>query len=144
MKYVFETAQRQRYTFPTHVNELVLDRSEAVCSEVFVVIVEPGKAPPMHSHDDTEQIFYILKGNGLLDIEGEDGQIPVRPTDLVRIPPKTRHTVHCEGSESLEYLAVDCFPGGRPEAEPSWDAHVRVLCKEHGFDYKDTVDPPVT
>lgn len=71
MKYVFSTGHTTRYAFPTHVNDLVMDRSEAVFSEAFMVIIEPGMAPPLHKHDDTEHVFYKLEGRGTLQI-GQD------------------------------------------------------------------------
>jgi quercetin dioxygenase-like cupin family protein len=58
-RYVFSTAQTVRYRFPTHVNDLVMDRAEAETSEAFLVVLEPGEAPPLHVHDDTEQVFYV-------------------------------------------------------------------------------------
>ena len=85
MQYVFSTAKTQRYRFPTHINDLVMDRSEAKHSEVFVVVVEPGKAAPLHKHDDTEQIFYVMEGEGTLTIGKEGDHFPVRVGDVVRI-----------------------------------------------------------
>jgi mannose-6-phosphate isomerase-like protein (cupin superfamily) len=139
MKYVFSTTETKRYRFPTHVNELVMDRSEATSSEVFIVVLEPGEAPPLHQHDDTEQVFYILEGQGRLEIGQEGEGYPVEPGNVVRIPPGTPHRIHCAGSVPLRYLAVDCFPAGRPEAEPTWDAHVQEVCQKLGWDYTQIV-----
>lgn len=139
MNYVFSTQKTKRYRFPTHVNELVLDRSEAAASEVFIVELAPGEAPPPHRHDDMEQIFYILSGQGRLEIGPAGEPHPVRPGDVVRIPPATLHRIHCLGNTPLRYLAVDCFPAGRPEAEPTWDAHIKMVCAELGWDYDQIV-----
>ena len=135
MNYVFPTNQLQRYRFPTHINDLVMDRSRASASEVFIVVIRPGGAPPLHQHDDTEQIFYVLEGRGRLEIGEESEEFLVEPGDVVRIPPGTLHTIHCLGTIDLRYLAIDCFPDGRPEAEPTWDAHVQAMCREQGWDY---------
>lgn len=140
MQYVFSTQETKRYRFPTHINDLVMDRSQAAASEVFVVVIEPGKAPPLHKHDDTEQIFYVLAGQGRLEIGEEGDEYPVSPGDVVRIPPSTWHAIHCEGPGELRYLAVDCFPGGRPAAEPTWDSHVQAVCEENGWDYSEVID----
>lgn len=67
-QYVFPTTNLKRYAFPTHTNDLVLDRAFAQTSEVIMVILKPGKAPPLHKHDDTEQIFYVVEGQGTLTI----------------------------------------------------------------------------
>lgn len=139
MNYVFSTTQTRRYRFPTHTNKLVLDRAEATGSEVFIVELAPGEAPPPHRHDDMEQIFYILTGQGQLVIGEQGDEFPVNPGDVVRIPPQTVHTVHCLGEVTLRYLAVDCFPAGRPQTEPTWDVHVQNVCRELGWDYQQIV-----
>lgn len=140
MDYVFGTTQMKRYRFPTHINDLVMDRSQAMASEVFVVELAPGEAPPLHQHHDTEQIFYILEGNGRLEIGSELNPYPVGPGDVVRIPPATLHRIHCLGTMTLRYLAVDCFPNGRPHAEPTWDSHVQTVCRKQGWDYEAIVE----
>jgi mannose-6-phosphate isomerase-like protein (cupin superfamily) len=135
-KYVFSTSETIRYRFPTHENDLVMNRSEAETSEVFIVVLQPGESPPLHVHHDTEQIFYMIQGTGVLRI-GEDGsqQFPVKPGDVMRIPLHTFHSVLCDSQESIVYLSIDCFLGGRPVAEPTWEAHIRVLCEQNGWDF---------
>lgn len=135
-KYVFSTQNPIRYRFPTHVNDLVMDRAEAATSEVFVVVLEPGEAPPLHAHHDTEQIFYVLDGNGLLQIGESAERHAVKPGDVVRIPPSTYHRIFCAGAKPLRYLSVDCFVGGKPNEEPTWESHVRAICKLNGWDFE--------
>jgi len=139
MKYVYSTENLKRYRFPTHINDIVMDRSEAAHSEVFLVVVEPGKGTHHHKHDNTEQVFYILKGTGRLETGEEKAAQPINPGDVVRIPLHTWHSIHCTSQKDLVYLAIDCF-GERPETEPTWDSHVRVMCKEQGWDYDKVVD----
>lgn len=133
-RYVFSTKDTIHYRFPTHVNDLVMDRAEAETSEVFVVVLEPGEGPPLHVHHDAEQIFYVLHGTGVLQI-GEPGHgYSVGPGDVVRIPPHTPHRIECQGPQTLRYLSVDCFVGGRPADEPTWDSHVLTMCAQNGWD----------
>ncbi len=134
-RYVFDTQQIIHYRFPTHVNDLVMDRAEAASSEVFVVVLEPGEAPPLHVHHDAEQIFYVLEGHGQLQIGESPERYPVKPADVVRIPPSTYHRIFCDGDKPLRYLSIDCFLGGRPQAEPTWDSHVKAICRLNGWDY---------
>lgn len=141
MQYVFPTSKVKRYRFPTHVNDLVVDRADAATSEVFVVVLQPGEAPPLHKHDDTEQIFYVLDGAGVLSIGAKRKRFPVRVGDVVRVPPKMLHSIQCRGGKALCYLAVDCFVGGRPKKEPTWDSHVKALCKQQGWNYEAVVKP---
>jgi mannose-6-phosphate isomerase-like protein (cupin superfamily) len=134
MQFVFPTSGAKRYRFPTHINDIVVDRAHSQTSEVFVVILEPGEAPPLHKHDDTEQVFYVMEGEGILRIGAEQTEYAVRTDDVVRIPPSTLHSIRCTGSKPLRYLAVDCFVDGPPAAEPTWDHHAKVICREQGWD----------
>jgi mannose-6-phosphate isomerase-like protein (cupin superfamily) len=137
MMYIFPTRDLIRYRFPTHINDLVMDRSEARFSEVFIVVIEPGKAPPLHVHHDTEQIFYVIDGSGTLTIGKDHPQdLPVNTGDVVRIPVGEWHSIKADPDKVLKYLAVDCFGSIRNEDEPTWDSHVKVLCKEQGWDYE--------
>jgi mannose-6-phosphate isomerase-like protein (cupin superfamily) len=136
LQYVFSTRKTIRYRFPTHTNDLVMDRSQAEVSEAFLVVLEPKEAPPLHVHEDTEQIFYVLSGAGTLYIgDGTAQRFRVKVGDLVRIPPRTFHRIRCSGKGKLVYLSVDCFPGGRPKDEPTWESHVRVMCAMNGWDF---------
>ena len=134
-RYVFSTANTIRYRYPTHVNDLVLDRTEAATTEVFIVVLEPGEAPPLHHHDDAEQIFYIMEGSGTLTIGDPAQQFEVKPGDVVRIPPHALHSIQCAASTTLRYLSVDAFVGEKPAAEPTWDSHVQTLCARFGWDF---------
>ena len=133
-RYVFSTKDTIHYRFPTHVNDLVMDRAEAETSEVFVVVLEPGEGPPLHVHHDTEQIFYVLDGAGVLQVGEVGPSYPVRAGDVVRIPPHTPHRIECSGDRTLRYLSVDCFLGDRPQDEPTWESHVQTLCTQQGWD----------
>jgi len=140
MKHVYSTEGGKRYEFPTHVNELVIDRSDATVSEVFMVEVEPGKGPPPHVHSDAEQVYYIVEGRGTLTVgEGGDARhFPVKPGDAVVIPPSVVHSITGEGGR-VRYLAVDCFLGPDAKDEPTWDEHVRAICDRNGWNYDDVV-----
>jgi quercetin dioxygenase-like cupin family protein len=139
--YVFSTENLLRYRFPTHINDLIMDRSEAQFSEVFMVVIEPDKGPPLHRHNDTEQIFFMLEGKGTLIIGKEDQKfMKIGTGDLIRIPVDTWHSVKADNNEMIKYLAIDCFGTIRNQDEPTWDSHVRVLCKEQGWDYEKVIE----
>ena len=135
MKYVFDTKKGKRYEFPTHINEIVVDRSESKMAEVFVVIVEPGKAVHYHAHDDCEQIFYIVEGEGVLVIGPDKKEYDVKPTQIVRIPVKTCHSVRPKGDRPVRYICIDCLGADREGKEPTWEEHVKVMCNEQGWDF---------
>ena len=135
---VYKTTGLKRYRFPTHTNELVYDRSEARHSEVFLVVLEPGESPPLHVHDDTEQVFYVLDGAGTLTLGASGRTHRVQPGDVVVVPPSTPHAIKADGGTRLRYLSVDCFGAGTPR-EPTWDEHVKAVCRERGWRFEDVV-----
>jgi mannose-6-phosphate isomerase-like protein (cupin superfamily) len=135
-RYVFDTREVARYRFPTHTNDLIMDRGEAAASEAFYVILEPGESPPLHVHEDAEQVFYVLEGKGVLTVGRESSEsFPVKAGDFVRTPPGTYHAIRCTGNTRLAYLSIDCFTAGPPAAEPTWDSHVRAMCELNGWDF---------
>jgi len=140
-QFVFSTEHLKRYKFPTHINDIIIDRVQSSFSEVFMVVIEPEKAPPFHKHDDTEQVFYVVDGTGVLTIGDKKEQYNVKPGDVVRIPVSTFHSIRADKEKTLRYLCVDCF-GGNPTAESTWDDHVKVLCKTNGWDYSKVVQEP--
>jgi quercetin dioxygenase-like cupin family protein len=135
-QYVFHPDDAVRYRFPTHTNDLIMDRADGAASEAFFVVLEPGETVPRHTHHDAEQVFFILEGRGELAV-GPDAadRHPLREGDFVRTPPGVPHQVACVGETRLVYLSIDCFTAGPPADEPTWDGHVRVMCATHGWDF---------
>ena len=135
-QYVFDSRRISRYRFPTHTNDLIMDRKDAATSEAFFVILEPGEAPPLHVHPDAEQVFFILRGTADMTVGVTNPEtFALKAGDFVRTPPGVHHAVRGTGSTPFVYLSIDCFVGGRPSAEPTWDSHVREMCAEHGWDF---------
>ena len=134
-QFVFQTDSLKRYSFPTHINDLVIDRYKSSVSEVFMVIVEPGKSVMHHKHDDTEQVFYMIRGTGYLCLGPEKKEQYVKPGDVIRIPPSTLHSIKTDTEVPIKYLCVDCFT--QKPLEPTWDEHVKVVCKNNGWDFSE-------
>jgi mannose-6-phosphate isomerase-like protein (cupin superfamily) len=135
-QYVFDTREVVRYRFPTHTNDLIMDRRDGAASEAFFVILEPGEAPPLHVHDGVEQVFYILEGEATMTVGRDPAEtVDLRVGDFVRTPPGVPHAVRCSGTSRFVYLSIDCFTAGKPADEPTWDSHVRVMCAENGWDF---------
>jgi quercetin dioxygenase-like cupin family protein len=133
-QFVFDTRAVRRYRFPTHTNDLIMDRAEATASEAFYVVLEPGEAVPLHIHLGVEQVFYILEGEAELIVGLETEQrFPLRAGDFVRTPPGVHHAVRA-GESRFVYLSIDCFVAGPPSDEPSWDIHVDQMCLDNGWD----------
>jgi len=67
--------------------------------------VNPGKKLDPHSHENHEQIYYILEGGGLLTV-GDDTR-RVRKGDAIYIPPKTSHSFHNDTDKPCIIMMVD-------------------------------------
>jgi quercetin dioxygenase-like cupin family protein len=63
---------------------------------------DPARGP--HRHDGFEECIYVLRGEGVT--RAESGEIPIKPGDLVLIPPNERHMTVNTGSDPLVLL---CF-----------------------------------
>lgn len=61
-----------------------------------------------HIHEVEEQIYYILEGEGLMELDG-DKKI-VRPGLTIFIPPKVRHALYNTGTKDLTFLVVTSPP----------------------------------
>ena len=135
-KYVFHARDVIRYRFPTHTNDLIMDRRDAATSEAFFVVLEPGESPPLHVHPDAEQVFFVLEGEAEMTVGQESPErFPLRAGDFVRTPPGTYHAARCTSPGRFVYLSSDCFTEAGPRDEPTWDAHVRAMCELNGWDF---------
>ena len=120
----------KRYTFKTHINDILLPREKAESIEAFRVVIEPGKSTHLHSHEDTEQLYYVIAGQGraVLMRDGKREEFDILPQDLVYIPRNTKHQIFCtDNKTALVYLCVDGFPNGKVAGEPTWDDHYRAV-----------------
>jgi len=70
--------------------------------------IEAGVTTNWHRLKDTGERYYILSGNGLVDI-GELSSQEVGPGDTVIIPPMCRQRISNIGMEDLIFLAI-CTP----------------------------------
>lgn len=68
-----------------------------------VVEVDPGHSTPLHMHR-CEEVYYILSGEGEVEIEGE--RYEVKEGYGVYIPVGAKHRILNTGSDILKYVAV--------------------------------------
>lgn len=78
-----------------------------------VVKLEPGKGHERHTHPDSDEILYVLRGEGEQEVGDESRRIEAG--DLVFVPEGVEHGTVNAGWEPLLLLAVYAPPG--PEAE---------------------------
>ncbi len=71
--------------------------------------LQPGKESDYHSHEDIEQVYYILKGNATMVIDEE--RYPVREGDVVYLPPQAMHRIVNDSEDWVEHLIISCRVG---------------------------------
>jgi len=73
-----------------------------------ISLYQPGGFVKPHRHKRQEQIYHILEGEGLLDIEGR--QQVVGPESVVFIPPGVEHAIYNTGLVDLRFIVVTALP----------------------------------
>jgi mannose-6-phosphate isomerase-like protein (cupin superfamily) len=69
--------------------------------------LEPDQATQRHYHRVSEEIYFVVKGSGDMEIDGEHKRIAVG--DAVLIRPGAWHTLHNNGTSELRILCC-CSP----------------------------------
>ena len=69
--------------------------------------LEPGQVTERHYHSVSEEIYFVLKGQGEMELDGETRFL--RPGDAVLIPPGGWHTLENNGTSELRILCC-CAP----------------------------------
>ena len=77
-----------------------------------VVLLHPGKGHTRHNHPGSEEILYVVSGQGkqMIDMDGEKWE-RLAAGDLVHIPPDIFHATINTGWEPLKLIAIYAPPG---------------------------------
>jgi len=85
------------------------------------VAFQPGGRAGLHTHSHTEEIWYFLRGNAEIELDGERYQ--VSPGSIVLTPLRSRHALWNTGDEQVEYVVIEVFPpdiaGALPPRRPT-------------------------
>jgi mannose-6-phosphate isomerase-like protein (cupin superfamily) len=80
--------------------------------------LKPGKRQPFgHRHDEAEEVYVVLSGNGRIRLDDEI--IQVQPLDAVRIAPQVTRAVEA-GRGGIEYIAFGPRHEGDGELIRGW------------------------
>jgi len=72
-----------------------------------MVIVEPGgTCEPGHYHEDQEEIFFCLNGNGIVIADEDRKEISIGPNDAVFFPKNVYHSIKNPYKTPLEALWI--------------------------------------
>lgn len=92
----------------SEIRELLAYRNSVIRNQSLAEARLPvGASTQEHYHPQTEEIYYITHGHGLIRIEGELRD--VEPGDAIAIPPGQKHKLWNTGSEILRLLCC-CAP----------------------------------
>jgi mannose-6-phosphate isomerase-like protein (cupin superfamily) len=74
--------------------------------------LEPGQSTQRHYHAETEEIYFVVEGEGDMEVDGERAR--VRPGDAIPIAPGAWHELRNVGEGTLRILCC-CSPPYRHE-----------------------------
>ncbi|MHB8897686.1 MAG: cupin domain-containing protein [Thermoguttaceae bacterium] len=93
----------------SEIRELLACRNSCIRNQSLAEArLSPGASTTGHRHLRTEEIYYLLEGSGLMQIEDE--RRPVAAGDAVAIPPGNFHQITNTGGSTLRFLCC-CAPG---------------------------------
>ncbi|MEN6450326.1 MAG: cupin domain-containing protein [Thermoguttaceae bacterium] len=93
----------------SEIRELLAHRNSSIRNQTLAEARLPsGASTTAHHHVKTEEIYYVLDGNGLMRVGEETAA--VGPGDAIAIPPGMSHTIRNTGSCMLRFLCC-CAPG---------------------------------
>jgi oxalate decarboxylase/phosphoglucose isomerase-like protein (cupin superfamily) len=78
------------------------------------VVLLPGQGHDRHNHPNSEEVLYVLSGEGEQMLDDEK-PFPVRTGDMIYVPTAVFHSTHNTGWSPLRLLAI-YNPGG-PEKD---------------------------
>ncbi len=79
---------------------------------VSLLVMNPGDEVDPHYHNEREEVYYILSGEGIAVHKGKGGEEKIKfEKDLaIHIPPKTVHDIKATGTEPLRILVIMAPP----------------------------------
>lgn len=93
----------------SEIRELLARRNSVIRNQTLAEArLPPGAATAAHHHIRTEEIYYILEGEGLMRIGDETRVVGVG--DAIAIPPGAVHQITNIGATVLKFLCC-CAPG---------------------------------
>ncbi len=70
--------------------------------------VPAGAEQTLHSHEEGEQVYVIVRGSGTMSVAGDTQR--VGEGDLILVPPATEHAIANDGEDELACVSVQSPP----------------------------------
>lgn len=92
------------------ISHMLLTEGQFGSRNLTVTWVEgsPGSQQDLHAHADSEQVYVIIRGRGVMVIEGEEQEVTTGTA--VFIPKGARHAIRNARDELLVYISVTSPP----------------------------------
>lgn len=119
----FEETQKYYYQKKGNLFYMLLPRDITEAMESSLVVLKNGEEVGEHKHTEEEQIYIVLRGEGLLKIKGEEAKIS--PEMVVFIPRGASHEVKALTDE-LVYAYVAVWPKGIPADNKDWKKAMKI------------------
>ena len=96
---------------PGVVSRQLLNPENSMSKRVTITEVHliPGAKQPRHTHKSSEQIWYVIRGTGMLLLEGETEQ-EINTGDIVRFADNDVHGLFNSSADELVYISVTAPP----------------------------------
>lgn len=120
MKTVYNIQDRPADVDPRSLRDRVKNRDKQVLRDTYYMIdktnsatqrltmgvttIYPTGSTTGHSHDDMEEVYFVVSGEGIM-IVGDD-EYPIKPGDALYVPPCEFHTTIQTGNEPLKVVWV--------------------------------------
>lgn len=72
--------------------------------ELGVLVLEPGEVDTQSPHK-SDEVYFIIEGNGFMNIEGVDYEI--KPKTAIYIPQDVSHKIHNHTKRVVAYYALN-------------------------------------
>jgi mannose-6-phosphate isomerase-like protein (cupin superfamily) len=99
---IVDKKNAEHYTWGDGCDGWHLVKSEAL--SVIQEKVPPGKSEKRHLHENSRQVFYILKGSAVIEVENVLHQLTEGQT--IEIPPKTPHKFMNQNDNDVEFIVI--------------------------------------
>ncbi len=87
-------------------SHILMDAGELGSRHMTVTWIEvpAGVSQQLHSHEEAEQVYVVVRGTGTMTAAGDTQTLG--PGDLALIPPASDHTIANESAEALALVSV--------------------------------------
>ena len=135
----------KKFAFEKHINEFLIRREDAKLSEVFTVVVPINKTTHDQLHEDMEQIFIVIQGEGVVRTHNENSveEIKIKKNDILLIQLDTYHQIiNTSKNEDLKYICINAF-NKEKETEFTSVSHADNVIKGYNMTKNNLNERPV-